>query len=632
LPLRALAFVASLLAVLVAARVASAQTRVDMHAAVEPDTVEVGDTVVYTVQVMVHGGGSPTDVRPGPTPGFAFLGQSGSAPVRMRTIVNGVASEVNGLTTSFTLRAEKTGSFTVGPAQVTVAGQRRTVGSARVTVVPRGRAPRKPRRDPVDPFANNPFGSSPLDPFKGLFDFGDDDERRRDPGLSTADPKLSLDAPRGPIAFLHATVDKTRAVVGEQVTLTVYLYEDPYARQAQPGDVHEANAPEFVKRSLLDDEQHPVGAGTANVGGKLWSVKIVRKSALFPLKTGRLAIEPMSLTLPHARVGLRETERLFVDVTEPPVEGRPPGYAIGDVGDMALEATVTPRTVARESAIGVNVELRGTGNLPSQLSLPVVPGVEWLEPQVRDKLGAMRGDRFGGTRTLSYVVRVHKEGSIDLGELKIPFFDPDKRTYGVARARLGIIEVTPGSARDAGVEQAEPVLPGFPKERRVLEGPRPRTYIAEMAPFWVAVLGAPVACALALGASAFARRSRERRAAAAPSPERLARERRVDAEEAVKGSDGGTAMGAVARAVETGVLARTGVNVRGAAGAARKGELVAAGVDEALAARIDDVLRACEDARFSPAGVEIGAAREVWRQASAALDELAHVKRKEGKT
>ena len=33
------------------------------------------------------------------------------------------------------------------------------------------------------------------------------------------------------------------------------------------------------------------------VGGRPWSVKLVRKNALFPIKTGRLSIAPMSLTL-----------------------------------------------------------------------------------------------------------------------------------------------------------------------------------------------------------------------------------------------------------------------------------------------------------------------------------------------
>lgn len=602
----------------VATRTAHAQ-RTEITANVDSDVVEVGETLTYSQQVMAHGGPAPSDPKPGALTGFSLHGVS-SAPVHMRMNVNGAVDEVNGLMTSWTLRAEKAGTFMLGPSQVTVGGTRRSAATVRVRVVERGKGTPRMRGGGRAP-AVDPFGANPLDPFKGLFDFGDDD-RRVEPAAPSADPKLAMEAPRSPVAFLHATVDKTRAVVGEQVTLNVYLYEDPYARQGRPGDVHEATANEFVKRSLLEDETRAVGVGTALVGGKLWNVKLVRRNALFPLKTGRLTIEPMSMTLPQARVGLRASETLTVDVTEPPVAGRPAGYAVGDVGDMSLQATVTPRAIERDGAIGVTLELRGTGNLPGSLTVPSVPGVEWLEPQVRDKLGPLQNDRFGGTRTFSYVVRLHKEGAVDLGEVRLPYFDPDKGTYGVARATLGIVNVATGPARDAGADEPEVILPGLPKERRVLEGPHAQTYLSERPLYWLALFGSPLACALALGAHGALGRHRERRAAASPSPDRIAKERRAEADAACKGDDGQAAMGAVARAVEADVLVRTGVNLRGAASDTVKSELEDSGVDAETAASILALLRTCEDARFSPDGVGIEAARDTWARARAVLDGL----------
>jgi hypothetical protein len=596
-------------------RTARAQ-RMELTAAVDADTVEVGETLTYSQQAMAHGGPAPTDPKPGSITGFSLQGVS-SAPVHMRMSVNGSLDEVNGLMTSWTLRADRVGTFTLGPSQVTVGGARRTTQPVRVRVVERGKGqPRMRGRPQLDP-----FGASPLDPFKGLFDFGDDNQRA-EPAPPSADPKLAMDAPRSPVAFLHATVDKQNAVVGEQVTLSVYLYEDPYSRQGRPGDVHEATANDFVKRSLLEDETRAVGVGTALVGGKLWNVKLVRKNALFPLKTGHLTIEPMSMTLPQARVGLRATETLYVDVAEPPVAGRPAGYAVGDVGDMSLQATVTPRAIPRDGAIGVTLELRGTGNLPSQLNLPVVPGVEWLDPTTRDKLGQMQNDRFGGTRTFSYVVRVHKDGAIDLGEVRLPYYDPDKRAYTVARATLGIVNVATGPARDAGADEPEPVLAGMPKARRELEGPHPQAFLSERPVYWAALFGSPLACALVLGAQGLVGRWREKRAAASPSPDRIAKTRRAEADEACRGSDGSAAMGAVARAFEADVLVRTGVNLRGAAGDTAKSELEEAGVTSEASESVISIMRACEDARFSPDAASIENARETWTRALAVLDRL----------
>lgn len=593
--------------------------QVEVRADVDATTIEVGDVVTYSLHVTAHGG-QATDPRPGATPGFSVRG------TRQQTsngfsVTNGVAESVANLVTSWTLHADRVGSFTLGPAEATVGAVRYRAAPVRVNVVTRGKAPPRQKPNPaLDPFGSLP-GTSPFDPFRSLFD-DDDGERAPQVARAATDPKLALDAPRGSTAFLHAVIDKTRAVVGEQVTLSVYLYEDPFARQQQPTDVHEPTATDFVKRSLLEDETRVIGAGTANVGGDIWNVKLVRKSALFPLKKGKLAIEPMSLSFPQMRAGLRASETLHVDVTEPPTAGRPAGYMMGDVGDMSLQATVTPREAPKESAVGVTVELRGTGNLPGRLTLPIVSGVEWLEPQTHDKLGPVSADQFGGTRTFSYVARLHKEGSIDLGEIKLPHYDANKRAYRVARATLGTIRVTPGGKPDAAADPKEVVLGNMPKERTSLEGVRASSYIADSTLYWPFLFGTPFACVLALGAHRATRHVRDKRARRGSSKERLAKERRDEAESAVRSADGKAAMGAIARAIESAVLEKTGVNVRGAHAEACRAELVENGVRAYDVDAILGLLRECEDARFSPRDVETDHAKAAWQRALQVLDKL----------
>ena len=289
---------------------------------------------------------------------------------------------------------------------------------------------------------------------------------------------------------------------------------------------------------------------------------------------------------------------------------------------MSLQSNVAPRSIARDGAIGVTIELRGTGNLPGSLALPVVPGVEWLEQQSRDRLGPLSQDRFGGSRTFSYVVRIHEQGAIDLGEIKLPFYDAQKGTYVIAKATLGIVNVAAGPGRDAGADQPEVVLPGMPKERAALEGARGSAYLSERPVFWGALFGSPLVVALALGAQGLFGRMREKRAAASPSLDRLAKERRSEAESAVREGDGKAAMGAVARAVEAVVLAGTGVNLRGVASGTSKSELVESGVSESDAEEIGAILRTCEDARFSPDGVEGKTAKATWERAREVLDRL----------
>jgi hypothetical protein len=51
-------------------------------------------------------------------------------------------------------------------------------------------------------------------------------------------------------------------------------------------------------------------------------------------------------------------------------------------------------------------------------------------------------------------------------------------------------------------------------------------------------------------------------------------------------------------------------------------ELERAGVAAETTRALTDVLRACEDARFSPAGVDVGAAQGTWERAKKALAPL----------
>jgi hypothetical protein len=112
------------------------------------------------------------------------------------------------------------------------------------------------------------------------------------------------------------------------------------------------------------------------------------------------------------------------------------------------------------------------------------------------------------------------------------------------------------------------------------------------------------------------------RANAAPSSDKVARDRRAEAESALRGTDGKAAASAVARSLEAAVLAETSVNVRGTSGDAAIRELVDAGVTEDAAREAIAVLRACEDARFSPDGVSIDDAQALWKRAEAVLSRI----------
>jgi hypothetical protein len=472
-----------------------------------------------------------------------------------------------------------------------------------------------------------PFTFSPFDPWKGLIPGMEPEERPAPQIAPTTDPKLALDAPRGAYYFLHAAVDKTTAVVGEQVTFSVYEYIDTSAigieLDEQGGS--EATAADFVKHPLLREDQEAVSVGYASVGGHNWVVKLVRRWALFPLREGDLAIGPMSVGLvrPRQAAGKRTTEALHVQVSDPPVAGRPPGYAVGDVGRFALTTDVTPREADQGGALGVHAEISGTGNVPAAIAAPSRDGVEWLVPEVHDATGPQEHDRFGGRRTFDYVVRLHRAGDVDLGELRLPYWDADAKKYEVARAPLGVVHVKPSA--QAADEPEREVLAGLPPARTAFEGLQPaRAHADDSRAFWLlAVAGWPAAFGLAFIGRLVGRRAlqvwQERRT----SPEADLRQRVAVAQAASRGKNARDADAATVRALHAATVAHAGVNVRGAA---RREEVVmrlaSAGVTEDAAAGIAELLVECEAARFAPDAADAADASQRWARAQRAITAL----------
>ncbi len=577
----------------------------EMRTQIEADTVSVGDDLHLTLTAMSTSGETPSDPRLAATPGFSVRGTS-VAPSTSISIINGVRTDKRGLNVTWTLHAERLGSFVIGPPSVQVGGTRFAGQSVRVMVVPAGRAP--PRRQQGS--------ASPLDPWKGFFqlDMGGANEPR-EPEVVT-DPKLSLDAPRAPIAFLHATIDKTNAVVGEQVTLSILEYVDALERRPDYGDRHEATAAGFVKRSLLEQDDRAKVLGAALIGGRLWNVLLIRKHALFPLTTGDLEIGPMALQFPtNGGTAKRESESLFVHVTEPPLAGRPPGYTLGNVGHYDLSTEVTPREIDRGGAIGVTIGLSGTGNLPAQLSVPARAGIEWLTPEVHDKFGATRGDVFGGKRTFSYVVRVQKEGDVDLGQIELAYWDPDARAYGVARAPIGTIHVAPNGV-PATADGPADLLPGLPDARPSLAPARAKgRHAADSLVFWIGLGILPLASPFFAGARAAVRGVRARSASRAKDPRAEMKTRIAEADAASKGGDPRAVDAATGRALEATAIACVRVNLRGTTGAATEADLAKAGLDETHARDVVALYRECAAARFSPGDASAEGARMRWKNA-----------------
>jgi len=609
-PTRVLAWLVGVAVWLAAAHALAAPK---LRTRIQPETVEVGDVATLTVTVTPGDGVNQAD--PGSLPaGCTVVGRSISPTFQM-TIINGQVTQGVVANVTFQIRCMQTGDFGLGPPTIGISGSRVTGGRVALHVVPKGSLP--------------PRAPDPFDPF-GFFSGGNPIGQLGEPILPTEpdypiDPRYSLDHPRDSQLFLHATVDKTQAVVGEQVTLSVLVYADVKMADPELADPHEVGTSEFLRQSLLKPDANIERVAFARVNGRVYAVAILRKYALFPLHAGELTITPMRVSV--GRGGERAIDALKIRVTEPPLDHRPPGYKMGDVGRFFLTADVAPRNVQRGGAVAVNVELSGQGNLPAALTVPTRPGVTWLDPDVKEDLHVLdaksigASDVWGGSRRFAYVVQPTQEGDLDLGEIAVPFYDPQSKSYDVAKASLGVIHVTPGAAAPAADDIK--LLPNLPQVRTSLGGTRhAEARWADGNAFW-ALLGMPALAFVFAATGRRAKQSLEQRARQRrESPVADLKQRLRVLGEADLGSDARAIDGATIRVLESAAVAYANVNVRGVGGEAVTSVLTRAGTSAAIADELRDLLEACAAARFSPDGGELEEARKRSKRARALCDKL----------
>lgn len=606
----------------------SAEAAVRLSTEVRPRKVEVGDRFMVQLRATSDSDEQPRDPQLKLPPGVTASGPNVGTQSQMR-IVNGRMMQSVSITATWVLTASRAGTFRIGPASVATSDGRSTDRAVTVEVVPKGSLPQQTPPlggQPLDPWGM--LRGFPRSPFPGFPGFPDFEEPEPEPQLPQLPEEYRIERALDPIAFLRVRAVPRKVVVGEQVTLSVYAYAGRGTFEPGPGG--EPSRDDFLAYNLMD-AAHQLQGYQFELNGQRWITVKIAEFALFPLKAGKLKAGEMSFGFRgrgYSRdpQGLqRKSQPIEINVVEPPLDGRPPGYRVGDVGHYSLNARVEPREVAAGGSVSVVAKLEGSGNLPYSLLVPEQRGVRFLEPQLIDQVAPRQGV-VQGFRTFTYVVELSQPGEVDLGELTLPFYDVKARTYGVARAALGTVKVTGSAKPDATA--GDPATP----ERRLRElvTPPPKLepwqapsnrYLASRPLYWLSLLGVPLLTllgfALVDAGRLVQRRLRERRGSLAAALDvalaQLAR--------AASGTDASATASASERALFTSIEQGTGLKARGILKAELPAALQARGVEPDLAARAGALLDHCDELRFAGEAADLpklaAEARELCRKLAA---------------
>jgi hypothetical protein len=428
---------------------------------------------------------------------------------------------------------------------------------------------------------------------------------------------------------LECSADRSDVCVGEPVAVSYRLFA-----RARVGNIVMQDAPGFAgfwSVSLEDGESLDWRPATRR--GESCTAAYVRQVVLYPVQTGSLTVERMTLAGTVAVSGglfdgmpapfTVSSAPLRVSVSRLPDSGRPADFG-GGVGRFAMTARLSKGRSENGEPIRLEVSVTGTGNI-RMVGVPRVTaaeGVELLAPTVRQEAGR-DGNRVGGTCTYSYAVMPRANGLNVVPAASMSFFDPDGDTYyTLSTGPLEFVAAAVPANRPSGGQGLRAGFVGADIHPIKPSGSRLPPFLGETRWSW---LFYPVGIVVLMAGAATGRHRRRLRTdkgyALRSRAGRLANARLRESTARLAAGDLPGFYAALSRAALGLAGDRWNVDVDGLSKEELRTTLLRQGTDAALVERLLEFMSRCDAARFSPGEVGLTPS-EASDIAAGILDEL----------
>ena len=421
--------------------------------------------------------------------------------------------------------------------------------------------------------------------------------------------------------FVLARADHERAYVGQQVTVSYDLFY-----RIQPRNVSFNKLPTFVgfwTEDLFVAQQ--LDSHQEVRGGVSYNVAPLRRVALFPTGAGTHAVGTLAVScdIPQqrsrrgsaldpffgrSRSVLLQSEELQIEVLPLPEQGRPEEFT-GAVGRFQLSVEAQPTQVAVGDPVTLRALVEGEGNMAAvqPLQVDVVAGVKLYDPKVEEEERITNGV-YGGHRLFEYILIPEQGGTVNIPPLRFAYFDPHQARYEVLKSDPITIH-SKGSVEEEGVNYGlsrrdiEAVGEDIRYIKPDVEALIAATTLHESYWFWTLQGALPLAFFALLVWQRHQRRlqgdvayARQRRAKG-EAGRRLAR-----ADDLLETGTEAEFYGEVRAAVLEFVADRLNLAAAGLTIEVCAEALTARQVEDETIARLRDLLTRCDFARFAPSG------------------------------
>ncbi|ALM21155.1 BatD protein [Nonlabens sp. MIC269] len=241
---------------------------------------------------------------------------------------------------------------------------------------------------------------------------------------------------------LVAEISNANPYLNEAIRVVYKLY---VSNTSGVNDWREVNSPKYADfwSDNIDNRNSLVKEGTYK--GKPYRYKVLREAILYPQKTGKLIIEPLTLEVDVVvPTGQRSftgraymtTEQITVsagkrtiDVKDLPLDGRPANFN-GAVGQFEFQVETDQVQIEAGESMTASVQVGGVGNL-KLMDLPELKAPKSLEVYEPERINNVRTSITGmrGNIKDKYTIVPQYGGKYVIPPVEFSYFDPKKESY-----------------------------------------------------------------------------------------------------------------------------------------------------------------------------------------------------------
>ncbi len=394
----------------------STRAEIQAQASLSSREAGIGEPITLTVQVQTT---EKPDNLPWPTvkglENFSVQKSSGTSNSSSTTIINGKVSSQTFYIVSFTftLTAQKPGTFALGPIRYAYKGYDHDLGSATVTI------------------------------------------QKTEPSLS-----------------IRPSVNKHKVYVGEQVVYTLRIVPQPNVQSINLTQGLQKLLGSRFYFQRLETKVEPKTVTLNGVATKVYDLHI----SLFPLLSGTAKLEGIPVQYQQvaraqqrrrtgsvfdmfdddffggARLVTMEAISSPIQIEAQPLPTPAPSSFSGSVGDYSVKADLDRSECPTGEAVTLTITIRGNGQ-PKSIGKPQLPDLSAFEvfsPEEESKT-QIRDGQIWSTKTYKYVLVPKRKGQYALGGVGYTYFQPSNASYLSAKSEPLNLIVTQGKENEIPV-------------------------------------------------------------------------------------------------------------------------------------------------------------------------------------